>query len=191
LSTTVGFFVNLVWRGGWSRPLNEWLSGAEASVHDGADHGFGVPVRYPVPRILYDRLRALRDVPPRLKVRAYLKKDVRAKVRERQHEWRQLRFRLLRYRPEVFNEIDRLEADSEFRFTVALPVGFVGIAADAATKDSGGWYSIAGVALAIVLIAASIAVSVEAEYTMADLVADRAVKLPVLAAIFGEDPPAP
>jgi hypothetical protein len=83
--------------------------------------------------------------------------------------------------------MDRLEAEAEFRFSVALPVAFVGIAAAVAAPGPGQLYWITGVALGIVLIGTSVAVSVVTEDTMVDLVADRVVQLPVIAAIFGEE----
>jgi hypothetical protein len=77
LSTMVAIVVNVVWRGGWSRPLHGWLCDALRSVEDGVDHGFGVPLRRPVPTFLVDRLHALGDVPARGHVFAFVDRDVR------------------------------------------------------------------------------------------------------------------
>jgi hypothetical protein len=186
ITTFVAAGVNVVSRGGWSRPLAPWLEDARKSAADHAVRSFGLPLRSPVPEHLKVRLEALCDVPGRAKFWRYFSPDAWVYVRERQREWRQLRFRLLRERPEVFNEIDRLEAEAEFRSAVALPVAFLGVAVAIAAPGRDWPYWVGGAVLALLLFAAGVATSIAVEQTMADLVADRVVRLPVIAAIFGE-----
>jgi hypothetical protein len=108
----------------------------------------------------------------------------RKRLRSIQQEWRLVRLRLLREHPEAFSEVDRLDAEGEFRRALIGPVIFLGIAVG--VRLEGAAAVLAGgisLMLAALLYVAARQMTVEAEQAMADLVVDGPVTLPIIAAL--------
>jgi hypothetical protein len=83
----------------------------------------------------------------------------------------------------MYDEIDRLEGEAEFRFAVAVPVAFVGAAAMFRVPQHGWALLCAGVVLGILLVIAGATVTRTAERTMVDLLVSGTIVLPVEQAI--------
>ena len=108
----------------------------------------------------------------------------RKRLRSIQQEWRLVRLRLLREHPEAFTEVDRLDAEGEFRRALIGPVIFLGgvvcVRLEGAAAVLAGGISLM---LAGFLYIAARQMTVEAEQAMADLVVDGPVTLPIIAAM--------
>lgn len=102
-----------------------------------------------------------------------------------QQEWRQTRFRLLTDHPELFAEIDRLDAEAEFRRALLLPIVLIGAAVVSRTSSVPAAIGLAVgfVLLAVGLLLAAIQLAKEAEQAVADVILDEQVTLPLIAAL--------
>jgi hypothetical protein len=182
VTTASDAVVQLVIAGGWFKRLAGWLE-AEVARRD--------PAQTVVKRDgsiadgdLTERYHRLRAGSGRLGFWGSPGRQTRESIRVVQQEWRQVHFRLMEEKPELFSEVDRLESEGEFRTAIALPVAGLGIAA----AFSGGsvWLGVIGVVAGILLSRGGVAITGHAERAVADFVLDERVKLPFLDALERE-----
>lgn len=182
VTTASDFVVQLVIAGGWFKPLAGWL---EAEVkrrdpeqmivkRDGSTTDRGLTERY----------HRLRDGSGEHGLLRSPSKETLESIRVVQQEWRQVHFRLMEEKPELFSEVDRLESEGEFRSAIALPVAGLGIAA--ASRGGAPWLAVAGVVAGVLLARGGVAITGQAERAVADFVLDDRVKLPFLDAVERE-----
>lgn len=103
-------------------------------------------------------------------------------LRERQEEYRLVRFRLLSDHPALFAELDRIEAESELRMTIALPILAVGTVVGVRTQPViAGIIITAGfVLLALLIMISSLRAAMQAEKLVVDLIKSERLALPWL-----------
>lgn len=157
-------------RNAWFHPLVGWLEKRVPSG-DSLDDAE-----------LHDRFDALRTTPKRQVVPWQL---VRAKSRDalrlRQLEWRLVRFSLLTTDTAVYGELDRLEAEGEFRVAVGVSVIALGIAL-ATRRGPYMWWMplVATGTLGVALLLASVHVAKQVEQVVVDLIKDGRIPLPFI-----------
>jgi hypothetical protein len=189
VTTTSDFVVQLVIAGGWFKPLAGWLETEVARrdpdqmivKRDGSIRDGGITERYH--RLCDGSGKHGYLKSPRKRMRENIL-VVHENIRVVQQEWRQVHFRLMEEKPELFSEVDRLESEGEFRIAIARPVAGLGIAA--AFRGGSPWLAAAGVAAGVLLARGGVAITGQAERAVADFVLDERVKLPFLDAVERE-----
>jgi hypothetical protein len=182
VTTASDFVVQLVIAGGWFKRLADWLE-IEVRRRD--------PEQIIVKRCgstadggMTERYHRLRGGSGKRGFWGSPSKETRKSIRVVQQEWRQVHFRLMEKKPELFSEVDRLEAEGEFRSAIALPVAGLGIAA--AFRGGSPWFAVAGLVAGVLLARGGVAITGQAERAVADFVLDKRVKLPFLDAVERE-----
>ena len=210
ITTLTDAVVRLPLAAGWFRPLQPWLREAVRKV-DGYDRALAarggelceryLDLRRPLPtptppRILawlrrasIESLSGLRH-PSVAAARALVYRRIRlvkrwlSATRTVQREWRQTHFRLLVERPALFGELDRLEAEGEFRFAIALPLFVLGIVL---TDRLDSWWMATGTAAVVtILVLGGMESTKRAENALSDLVLHGLVELPFITAVKRE-----